>query len=207
MSINASINLVSPAGVLSRQASFVARHSAYANRHMPAVQIVEPPPFLSTLWRHRDIWFTPLACEIVLFFCALHLSSILARVMQNGTISWQDWLPVAAGAAAYTLGKIECEKEELFMTRFVAVSGSGGIMLMALLVMGLITVIAPGLVGVTGLTNRMVLMLPLGILLLREAMLIRGSRFAPSMASLSLRHNRPVGVTTRLRQYVHYWMH
>jgi len=93
------------------------------------------------------------------------------------------------------------------MTRFVAASGAGGLMLMAILVMTLITVIAPGLLGAMGLNRRMVLILPLAIFIMREAMLIRASRFAPSMASLSLRHNNPVGVIVRLREKLHYWMH
>jgi hypothetical protein len=98
------------------------------------------------------------------------------------------------------------DKEEFFMTRFVAVSGTSGLMIMALLVTALITLIAPSLLGAMGLNRRMVLILPLGIFILREAMLIRGSRFAPAMASLSLRCNRPDGVVVRVRQWLQYWM-
>jgi len=208
MSINASIHFETPVRILPLRGSSVVRQAAYASGRSTTVQAVaSSPPFLTDLWLHRGIWFTPLACEVIFFLCALHLSLILARIMEFGVIGWQDWLPIMLGAAVYAIGKVEVEKKELFMTRFVAASGAGGLMLMAILVMTLITVIAPGLLGAMGLNRRMVLILPLAIFIMREAMLIRASRFAPSMASLSLRHNNPVGVIVRLREKLHYWMH
>jgi hypothetical protein len=209
MSMNASLHLNTPVGVFPGQVNTPVRRTEFTSRGSVASEneAPPPPPFLSVLWGHRDIWFTPLACEAVLLLCALHLTLILARIMESGALAWHEWLPVVAGAAAYAVGKIESEREELFMTRFVALSGSGGLMLAAIMVMALLTVIAPGLVGVVGRNQRLILVLPLAIFLMRELMLIRGSRFAPSMASLSLRHNRPVGVVTQLRQILHYWMH
>lgn len=210
MSMNASLHLNAPVAVFPGKVNTPVRRAEFSTRNSTARENEVPPapPFLSVLWSYRDIWFTPLACETVLFLCAMHLTVILGRVMVgNGALSWHDWLPIAAGAAAYVTGKMESEREELFMTRFVALTGAGGLMLAAIMVMALITVIAPGLVGVVGRNQRIILLLPFAIFLMREFTLIRGSRFAPSVASLALRHNRPVGVVDRVRQILHYWMH
>jgi hypothetical protein len=209
MSMNASLHLNAPVGVFPGKVNTSVRRTEFSSRDSAAPETNTPPapPFLSVLWSYRDIWFTPLACETVLFLCALHLTVILARIMESGGIGLYAWLPIAAGAIAYVTGKVESEREELFMTRFVALAGSGGLMIAAIMVMALITVIAPSLLGAMGRNQRLILMLPFAIFLMRELMLIRSSRFAPSMASLALRHNRPVGVTARLRQILHYWMH
>jgi hypothetical protein len=205
MSLQASLQLESPIRVIGRRNYAPTRENHRVNVTGLAVTAkAKQPGFLKVLWAHRRIWITPLACEGVLFFAALHFSAVLAKAMTGGAEK-HDWLFVAGAAVAYILGKLATETHELFMPRFVALIGVGTLVVMSIVVIGLLLAQGPAGISALGLKKRLIVAMPLGIFLSLEYLVIKGAHYAPRVSSLPRRQAENFCLITAIRNRVHYW--
>ncbi|MFA6289923.1 MAG: hypothetical protein WC661_21275 [Opitutaceae bacterium] len=162
--------------------------------------------FLEVLWRHRHIWFMPLACECVLFLVAFQMSLVLAKVMSGG-VGLSDWLAVAVAGGMYAVGRLLSEANELFMPRFVLLAGVGVLIMATVTVIGFLLTCSPGdgFIGLLGLKMRLLLVTPLVFFLILQFFLIQGAQYAPEISSLELRRANNFNLIGAVRRQFRYW--